>query len=331
MRTNEQKRSVMVKGARVLAAALLAGACGGTASNPRVGSESHFLSHCAGTCQDGLDCIGGICTRACLTGTSSCSDLDAAATCTNQSVEPGEAAVCDVACAGPADCQRLGGEHTCEGSFCRTSAAPNLSTAAPSTREVSCQPYLDDIPRPDVRGLSIVNTGSQVLHLQQLALCSPSGPVTSLVRVERDGETVNTLSGGCARSCQEAFDQGWDVRFEAGPTDTECAGLNCIAVPRVPIQPGETLFQRAGLEVVFQRMPRECAEGIVTEAVNCYSSVVPARGNYVLSVLAFREPDCEGITNCELPGSCGACAPPSRFSVPSEWSFDNQTLSIGMP
>ncbi len=328
---NELLRRVVVASAQVFAAALLAGACGGTASNPRVGSESHFLSRCAGSCPGGLDCIAGICTRACLTGTSSCSDLDAAASCTNQSVEPGEAAVCDVACAGPADCQRLGSEYACEGSFCRTNAAPGPSDAPPLTRDMSCQPYLDDVPRPDERGLSIVNTGTQVLYLQQLSMCTSSGPVTSLVRVERDTQTVNTLSGGCAASCQEAFEGGWDVRAEAGTTDTGCIALDCVGVPRVPIQPGETLFQRAGLEVVFQRMPRECAEGAVTETVNCYARVIPARGDYVLSVLAFTEPDCEGITNCELPGSCGACAPPSRFSLPSEWSFDNQTLNIGAP
>lgn len=70
---------------------LLAGACGGTVNKtPSIGSESHFLAYCEQGCGPGLDCIGGICTRPCLTGQASCTDLAANAACTNQSVEPGK-------------------------------------------------------------------------------------------------------------------------------------------------------------------------------------------------------------------------------------------------
>ena len=109
-----------------LGLAVLAGACGGTTANtPSLGSESHFLAHCAGSCGDGLDCIGGICTRACLTASSSCADLAPDASCTDQSVEPGAVAVCDVACTVQSDCARLGANYTCQGSFCRTGSPPD--------------------------------------------------------------------------------------------------------------------------------------------------------------------------------------------------------------
>ena len=101
--------------------ALLAGACGGTVGSkiPSIGSESHFLAYCGDGCGAGLDCIGGICTRSCLTDQTSCSDLAANAACTNQSVEPGQVAVCDVSCAGRSGCTALGTDYACDGGYCR--------------------------------------------------------------------------------------------------------------------------------------------------------------------------------------------------------------------
>ena len=325
-----ERRIVRVLGAQILACVALMGACGGTASSPttQVGSESHFLAHC-GVCADGLDCIGGICTRACLTSASGCSDLDSAASCTDQSVEPGEVAVCDVACSTPSDCLRLGSGYDCRGAFCRTGTA-SVPSNEPSVleRDVLCEPYLDRLPPPQEYGTSIVNQGTRVLYLQQFAVCGGvSSP--SLVQVQRDGQTLNTLGGGCAMSCQEAFNVGWNPVFEAGQTTTDCPGIDCDPVPRLPIQPGETLFQPAGLEVVFQRMPQACAEGSLTDTVNCYARIVPPpQGNYSLTVLAFEEPDCGGITNCVPLGSCGNCPLPIQFSLTTDWPFHDLTLAV---
>jgi hypothetical protein len=322
LKTSQRMRGALVAASpRVLAIAALAGACGGTtASPPSVGSESHFLAQCDATCADGLDCIGGICTRACLTSASDCSDLGANATCTDQSVEPGEVAVCDVGCSGTPDCQQLGSEYDCEGAFCRRSAASvQPIQSAPAEREVLCQPYFDQTPPPDVRGLSIVNEGTQVLYLEEFLLCSAeAGNGPSLVQVERDGEPLNTLGGGCAKSCEAAFYAGWSAQYDGeGRAAPDCPEIDCAGPRRVPIQPGETLFQQARPEIVFQRMPRACAEGAVTEAVNCYSRVIPPRGNYTLTVRASTASD--------------SSVSPLVFSVPSEWPFDNQTLNVSAP
>jgi len=119
MKTNERVRR-RSRG-RAVAVALLVGACGGTVGQaPILGSESHFLAYCDGACDAGLECIGGICTRSCLTDTSSCSDLGGGAQCTNQSVEPGQVAVCDVSCSDTSDCASLGSDHRCEVGFCRS-------------------------------------------------------------------------------------------------------------------------------------------------------------------------------------------------------------------
>lgn len=94
-------------------------ACGGAVGKPSVGGESHFLRHCGDGCGPGLECVADICTRGCRVDGGDCSDLAADARCTNESLEPGELAVCDVACEDAADCHGLGADFTCDSGYCR--------------------------------------------------------------------------------------------------------------------------------------------------------------------------------------------------------------------
>ena len=220
-----------------LGLAVLAGACGGTTANtPSLGSESHFLAHCAGSCGDGLDCIGGICTRACLTASSSCADLAPDASCTDQSVEPGAVAVCDVACTVQSDCARLGANYTCQGSFCRTGSPPDPvgETPEPGPMTPVCESFADQSPPPDVRGFTIVNRTSQVLYLQQFGSCGGDNEY-SLVQVRRDGQDVNTSGGGCGLSCDETLSSGWSRSYSSPnmrqPTYTP-PGCTTATMPR---------------------------------------------------------------------------------------------------
>jgi hypothetical protein len=98
---------------------LLLAACGGAVGASSVGGESHFLRHCGDGCGSGLDCIADLCTRGCVVAQDSCGDLDEAATCTADSIEPGAIAVCDAPCASNAACSSLGADFTCQSGFCR--------------------------------------------------------------------------------------------------------------------------------------------------------------------------------------------------------------------
>jgi hypothetical protein len=122
--------------ALLLSAAVAAG-CGGVIGESS-GGESHFLRHCDDSCEDGLRCISGLCTRSCLVSESDCSDLHAEAACTAESIEPGEVAVCDVACSKDVDCAELGAGFGCDGGFCRAadtsvSSGGSASTSTSST------------------------------------------------------------------------------------------------------------------------------------------------------------------------------------------------------
>lgn len=112
-------------GALGLATAL---ACAGKSTpGPYTGGESHFLHRCASTCDGDLECVSGVCTKPCIVGESTCSGLSERAVCTNESVEPGVVAICDVACKSDGDCSVLGGEHGCDLGFCRAPAPPPSS------------------------------------------------------------------------------------------------------------------------------------------------------------------------------------------------------------
>jgi hypothetical protein len=97
-------------------------ACVSSREPSALGGESHFLRRCEDQCGMGLDCIQGVCTRGCVVGKASCSDLALNAVCTASSIEPGEVAVCDLACSQDVDCAALSPQHRCEAGFCRAPA-----------------------------------------------------------------------------------------------------------------------------------------------------------------------------------------------------------------
>jgi hypothetical protein len=322
-----------------------AAACGGsTRKLPSVGSESHFLAHCEATCDAGLDCIGGICTRSCLTEQSSCSDLASAATCTNQSVEPGQVAVCDVSCAADANCRSLGDGYDCKAGFCRqagsfatepigSAGAGGASTAGGNAAD--CESFRDQSPPPDVRAISIRNTGTVPLYL--FPIFTDCITPSALVQVERDGLPVNVMGIGiCDYGCQQIMDEGWPYGDPSKPVRA-CPAPTCRAPELVRIEPGQALEQPAGLEVVPQRLPRACAEGIRSETLDCSSRVIPQPGAYTLTVYAAVTLNCDPASDCgrcsfDTHGICSNFASELlEFKSHSPWYFQNQELSISAP
>ena len=73
--------------------------CSSAADSERTTSETHFMRECTDTCEQGLDCICGVCTRPCQSN-SSCSDLGMDVVCVTAagSVCPGDAQVLESVC-----------------------------------------------------------------------------------------------------------------------------------------------------------------------------------------------------------------------------------------
>lgn len=110
--------------------------CGGSLGS-ETGGESHFLIECVDSCGSGLNCISGVCTRGCVVDEDSCTDLHPGAECTDATIEPGEVAVCDLACTNDAECEDLGANFSCDSGQCRGDTAvvrgPSSSGDASST------------------------------------------------------------------------------------------------------------------------------------------------------------------------------------------------------
>jgi hypothetical protein len=277
-----------------------AGACGGKSDSvPVVGSESHFLMRCTDGCDsEQLACIGGICTQSCIIGEDSCSELASTAQCTDQSVEPGNVAVCDVSCSNRDDCASLGDGHVCDGGFCRLGAADGQPIEAPL-----CEDFRDQTPPPVVRGITLVNTGTATLYIQpHHPMCSLQPSLVRVYQVE-PGSTpreLNVQGLACTPRCGDVIDDGWRIEGE-GSFANDCVGALCVGPgPAVALEPGASLFEAARTETVWARLPRGCAAGITTDAVNCTQSVLPpplasdrpTGGTYRLVVSASLTPEC---------------------------------------
>lgn len=88
---------------------------------PRTGSETNFLRVCDGSCEAGLTCVCGVCTRPCA-ARDECTPLTAGALCeaaTTSCASAEGAAFCDLPCLVTADCAGLGGTFRCAGGHCR--------------------------------------------------------------------------------------------------------------------------------------------------------------------------------------------------------------------
>lgn len=90
------------------------------------GSETHFLTSCEASCADGLECICGVCTKAC-TRQNDCAAFSEAASCAPLSARVAErrcgqaelGAICDATCLTDLDCSQLAADRVCDSGFCR--------------------------------------------------------------------------------------------------------------------------------------------------------------------------------------------------------------------
>lgn len=327
MKMNEQRVGARARRA-VLAVwfVALSEACGGVASTPSVGSESHFLAHCDGVCGGGLECIGGICTRPCLTDGASCSELGSSAACTNASVEPGQVAVCDVSCIDTSGCVALGRSYTCDGGFCRTGVSGRAMSGAALPNEA-----VPELPLADA-GMGCVGPTCSECPAPPFGLMS--GPPTDWARHPETGvccEYVGTFNvplgwpvfftrAECETDCRcsvlERYREGVGYTTDRSTLECRCAGGECPATPEQAVEsvcrPGRSAYRRegCGLIAIAENNPTygdgwvfTVGAGSTPSLVGAYSySDVPRYPCQTYGSIAGREFECEGAVECQLCG-----------------------------
>jgi|GEM_PF-3244529 len=189
---------------------LFLGGCNGKIVDPSLGSESHFLTYCSESCGDGFACIGGICTETCVVaGEDACGEIHSGAICTNESVEPGSVAVCDMPCTGSIDCGSLSPAHACFEGFCRGQARKTPSdfftenTMFPSEFDPgavlgSCDPLPAPIENDPSTRCAIMEINRDVsLNCQAAGRRPVSAELAHRTRQYMAGDACESATGDC--------------------------------------------------------------------------------------------------------------------------------------
>lgn len=281
------------------AAAWLPSACGGSAGSAGViGGETHFLSRCLATCDQGLACLDGICSVAC--------EADALETCAAfegafcREVPDLGGGVCDVACSADAECRGRGDGFRCEGGYCRSplllSSSPPGQDAGGATTdfplEAQCASYRDQPGQVPV-SVVIVNQRSTPVYVDSADACNGLGPrYLSFDRPVLFPDARQACGGSW---CQSIQDNG----FEPVPCPGDCASVRLLRIdPGGRFEVG--VFRSEGVlhgepTSTTPRMPEACFERLnqppTDFGVECESEV-PLQGSYVLTASAFAEPTC---------------------------------------
>ena len=109
-------------------------ACGGSEPSANGGSsETHFLRRCTTTCEGGLRCACGVCSKPC-DGDEACKGLAEQATCEMPAASScggrTEPAACELTCERDTDCAALAGDLRCTAGVCRVASAPGAGSGA---------------------------------------------------------------------------------------------------------------------------------------------------------------------------------------------------------
>ncbi len=276
---------------RTLCAALVLAACGGAVGQSTAGGESHFLRHCATSCEKGLECVSGVCTRGCLVGQDECSDLSPDATCTDQSIEPGAVAVCDLSCSTSSDCDNLGADYQCEAGFCR---GPALSNEPPGTGGAGQGGGAGTAPSGGSAGIGNAPVACTVWSNVRVAAenCAPDGVCVDDPTDACDPDVEPDCAGTCRNIVPTLPCEGLVQTAPCPP------GLMCL--PDHETASGtDPVGQCVGPETVFNCTELGCNDGFVcVEGLN---------GPYCA-------PD---AANCQMPPTCEVpVSPQYRDSCP---------------
>jgi hypothetical protein len=226
-----------------------------TPETSQEGSETHFLTSCDATCADGMQCICGVCTKAC-TRQTDCATLSGVASCAALGPRVAEqrcgeaelGAMCDAVCLSDLDCSTLAANRICDYGYCRQVRGEQIAPPVRACMKVSRAPA-DVLILGDV----LIELSIFVPQLEQAAVTSGNlsagqhyrnvaAGLSSLLATgpqSLDSEYTSALADGPARL----------IVMDGGATDVlagQCAGMlnpDCPAA-RAAVSGAEQLFAR---------------------------------------------------------------------------------------
>lgn len=219
----------------VLIALAVATGCKSSSPEPQTGSETNFLEHCDVTCDEGMTCLCGVCTKAC-TGDNDCAAFGSGVECVSVVTRPDsgttgscqQGATCDKSCLSTSNCASLGPEYQCETGFCRKGALVCPDNALP--------------PGDTSRDILVNDTSrSYLLHVPSGYSGSAAVPlVIDFHPIGLDAQWERTNSGFLALSDQEGFivawPQGLEGSWNVGPCCTTSKTIDDFGFARALVR-----------------------------------------------------------------------------------------------
>jgi hypothetical protein len=248
----------------LLAGLCLVFSCSTPAATQEGGSETHFLTECEGPCAAGMQCICGVCSKAC-TRQSDCSGWSEAASCSPLGPRVAEqrcgavelGAMCDAPCLTDADCSKLISARLCDSGYCRE---VRRSEEPPA---VSCVP--SNLAPSDVLILGDVLIELSIFTQQLEQAASTAGLLASGEHYRNNAMAVSSLLASGARSFDSQYTSARSdgparvIIMDGGATDVltgQCAGM---LTPDCPAAQAAV----SGAEQLFARFAKDGVEHVV--------------------------------------------------------------------
>ncbi|HEY0468015.1 MAG TPA: hypothetical protein VGC79_27635, partial [Polyangiaceae bacterium] len=276
------------------------------------GSETHFLQTCEGSCADGMQCICGVCSKAC-TRQTDCASWSGVASCAPLGPRVAEqrcgsaelGAMCDAACLTDADCSKLAADRVCDYGYCRE-LGPRSELPV-----VACMP-------PNLAASDVLILGDVLIELSiftpQLELAAvTAGSLPSGQHYRNQAMAVSSLLATGPLSFDNQYSSARAdgparvIVMDGGATDVlngQCAGM---LSPDCPAAHAAV----SGAEQLFERFARDGVEHVV---YFFYGDVI---GNPTLK-------DGIDLMRPLLQNACG------RSPVPCHW-LDLRPIFAGHP
>jgi hypothetical protein len=262
MKPMKLERWRFLRGLVPLSLALLLSVSCNSLDSPQAGSETHFLMTCDDACPNGLQCICGVCSRACLEQ-AQCAELSLAS-CTPLGPRVAERRcqetplhmMCDASCLVDADCSALSGDSRCHDGYCRESPPATVDPGP-----VSCTP--SNVTPADVLILGdvLIELSIFTAQLEQAAVAAGSLTTGQHYRSRAAALTSRLAAGPASIDTQysSALGEGAPrvIIMDGGATDVlndDCAGMLTPDCPAAhdAVTGAEQLFARFAQDGVEQ-------------------------------------------------------------------------------
>ncbi|MEI9942497.1 MAG: hypothetical protein WDO69_35230 [Pseudomonadota bacterium] len=234
-----------------------------TPETSQEGSETHFLTSCEGSCADGMQCICGVCTKAC-TRQTDCAAWPGIASCAPLGPRVAEqrcgeaelGAICDALCLTDLDCSKLAADRICDSGYCRQ-YGPRIEPPS------ACMPTNLGASDVLILGDVLIQLSIFTPQLEQAAQTAGLLPSGAHYRNEAAGASSLLASGPLSIDSEytsaRADGPARVIVMDGGATDVlngQCAGM---LTPDCPAAKAAV----SGAEQLFERFARDGVEHVV--------------------------------------------------------------------